>query len=67
MKPLSRPCCNVCGDLPCRTVEVDGSTFETLPEDLIVKATMIAPSAMAGPPASAPSESSCCSTSCSCD
>src|SRR5690348_17211083 len=22
-------CCSVCGQLPCRTVEVDGSVFET--------------------------------------
>lgn len=61
------PCCTVCGDLPCRTVEVDGSTFETIPEDLIVRATMIAASAAIGPAASPPSESSCCSTNCNCD
>ena len=60
------PCCAVCGNLPCRTVEVDGSTFETIPENLIVKATMIAASAMLGPTASA-SGPSCCSTNCSCD
>ena len=60
-------CCTVCGDLPCRTVEVDGSTFEAIPEDLIVKATMIAASAMIGPAASPASNSSCCSTNCSCD
>ena len=61
------PCCTVCGDLPCRTVEVDGSTFETIPEDLIVRATMIAASAMIGPAASPASKSSCCSTNCNCD
>jgi hypothetical protein len=61
------PCCTVCGDLPCRTVEVDGSTFETIPEDLIVKATMIAASAMIGRAASPALESSCCSTNCNCD
>ncbi len=38
------PCCEVCGDLPCRTVELHGQTYETIPVDLIVKAAMIAAS-----------------------
>lgn len=60
------PCCSVCGDLPCRTVEVGGATYEAIPEDLVVKAAMIAASGMIGPaPDPAPS-SPCCSTSCNC-
>jgi hypothetical protein len=37
-------CCSVCGTLPCRTVEVDGTVFETLPERLIVEAALLAAS-----------------------
>ena len=39
-------CCSVCGDLPCRTVEVGGSTYETIPEDLIVRAALVAAARM---------------------
>ena len=38
----SSPCCSVCGDAECRTVELGGETFETIPERLIVKATLLA-------------------------
>lgn len=27
----SSPCCSVCGDLPCRTLEIDGHSFEAVP------------------------------------
>jgi hypothetical protein len=37
-------CCSVCGQLPSRTVEVDGTVFETLPERLIVEAALLAAS-----------------------
>ncbi len=60
------PCCEVCGDLPCRTMEVDGQTYEAIPEDLIVKAAIIAASRLVGPEAAA-SASSCCSTGCGCN
>ena len=33
-------CCSVCGDSKCRTVEVRGTTFETIPEPLIIKAAL---------------------------
>jgi len=36
------PCCSVCGDSACRTVEVAGATFEKIPEALITKAALIA-------------------------
>lgn len=36
------PCCSVCGDTPCRTVEVDGTTYEAIPERLLVRAAMVA-------------------------
>jgi Domain of unknown function (DUF2703) len=60
------PCCEVCGDLPCRTMEVDGQTYEAIPEDLIVKAVIIAASRLLGPDAAA-ARSSCCSTGCGCN
>lgn len=56
------PCCEVCGNLPCRTMEVDGQTYEAIPEDLIVEAALIAASCLVGPEAAAPS--SCCATGC---
>lgn len=36
------PCCEVCGDAECRTVEYADQTHETIPVDLIVKAGLIA-------------------------
>lgn len=36
------PCCSVCGDSPCRTVGVDGTSYEVVPERLLVRAAMIA-------------------------
>lgn len=35
-------CCSVCGDSDCRTVEIQGTVFETIPERLIVKAGLLA-------------------------
>lgn len=43
------PCCSVCGELPCRTVEVGGASYEAIPEDVIIRAAMIA--AVTPPPA----------------
>jgi Domain of unknown function (DUF2703) len=40
----SSPCCSVCGTSECRTVEVEGSTFETIPENLFLKAALVASS-----------------------
>ena len=36
----SSQCCSVCGDAPCRTVEIDGTAFEAIPERLIHKAAL---------------------------
>ena len=59
------PCCEVCGDLPCRTMELDGQTYEAIPEDLIIKAGIIAAAKPVGPETTA-STSSCCSMGCGC-
>lgn len=37
-------CCSVCGPSPCRTVEVGGTVFETIPAHLFLKAALIAAS-----------------------
>ena len=38
----SSQCCSVCGESECRTVEVSRSTFEVIPERLILKAALLA-------------------------
>ena len=41
-KTGSSQCCNECGDNECRTVEVGGETYEVIPEQLLVRAGLIA-------------------------
>lgn len=63
----SSRCCSVCGDSECRTVEVDGAVFEAIPEELIVRAGLLAAAqelGSTGATASRPEESSCCATTC---
>lgn len=38
----SSRCCNECGDNDCRTMEVDNQTYEVIPEDLLIKAGLLA-------------------------
>ena len=38
----SSRCCSVCGESECRTLEVVGTTFESIPEKLFLKAALIA-------------------------
>jgi hypothetical protein len=59
-------CCSVCGDLPCRTMEVGDSTHEAIPEELIVKAAMMAASGLIGADPTATNASACGSTACGC-
>ncbi|MDN0084949.1 DUF2703 domain-containing protein [Crenobacter sp. SG2305] len=40
----SSPCCSVCGTSECRTVELDGIAFETIPATLFLKAALVAAS-----------------------
>ena len=35
-------CCSTCQDSDCRTITVDGRTYEAIPADLIVKAGLLA-------------------------
>ena len=40
----SSRCCSVCGTTECRTVEVEGTTFETIPEAPFLRAALVAAS-----------------------
>lgn len=42
-------CCSVCGDAECRTVEIAGSVFEVIPEELILQAALVAASRSLAP------------------
>jgi uncharacterized protein DUF2703 len=46
-------CCSVCGESPCRTVEVEGTQYEAIPEHLFLKAALIAASHLLEPAANA--------------
>lgn len=35
-------CCDACGDSECRTISLDQSTFEAIPERLIIRAGLLA-------------------------
>jgi hypothetical protein len=35
-------CCDVCGDAECRTISTGQNTFETIPENLIIRACLLA-------------------------
>jgi Domain of unknown function (DUF2703) len=37
-------CCSVCGESECRTVEIGAATFEAIPQELFLKAALIASS-----------------------
>lgn len=38
----SSPCCSVCGDAACRTLECDQQSYEAIPPQLIIKAGLLA-------------------------
>lgn len=41
-------CCSTCGDSDCRTITVDEKTYEAIPEELIVKAGLLAAAELLG-------------------
>lgn len=43
------PCCDVCGPNDCRTLEVEGKTYETIPAEIIIKAGLSAASQLVIP------------------
>ena len=57
-------CCSVCGDSDCRTLEVDGRSYETIPEAQFIQAGLMAASRMIATVSSPdPAPSSCGSAS----
>lgn len=42
-------CCDACGDAQCRTLEVDGTRHEVIPQALLVRAGLIAASRLLDP------------------
>ena len=50
----SSPCCDACGDAECRTLEIDGTSHEVVPEALLVRAGLIAASQLFDPTLSSP-------------
>lgn len=56
-------CCSVCGVSDCRTLEVGGRTYEVIPEELFIKAGLMAASQMIASAAPPDREAtSCCSS-----
>ncbi len=63
------PCCDVCGPNDCRTMTVDGRTYEAIPADLIIRAGLLAVAALTatpaepccGPGTAQPRRTPCCS------
>lgn len=48
-KTGSSQCCNECGDNQCRTVDIGDQSYEVIPEDLIVRAGIVAATQMLDP------------------
>lgn len=46
----SSRCCSVCGESDCRTVQVGATTFEVIPEKLILRAALAAASQLLDEP-----------------
>ena len=56
-------CCSVCGVSDCRTLEVGGRTYEAIPEELFIKAGLMAAGQMIASAASSGRDAtSCCSS-----
>lgn len=45
----SSRCCEECGDQDCRTVEVGGTTYDVIPEELLVRAGLTAANRLLDP------------------
>ena len=50
----SSRCCDACGDEECRTLEINGASYEVIPEALVVRAGLIAASQLLDPTLSLP-------------
>jgi hypothetical protein len=56
-------CCSVCGDSDCRTLELGDRTFEAIPEELFIKAGLMAASQWISPASAPDRPASRCSSS----
>src|SRR5512134_853534 len=56
-------CCSVCGDSDCRTLEVGGRTYETIPEEQFIKVGLMAASQMIAWASSSDRRATSCSSS----
>jgi len=54
LKVGQSPCCSVCGDAECRTLEAGRQVYETIPADLIIQAGLQAAAKLVSPKADAP-------------
>lgn len=45
-KTGSSKCCSICGDEDCRVIEISGRKYEVIPENLIIKASLLATAEM---------------------
>lgn len=52
------PCCDVCGEQPCRTLELNGVAHEAIPERLVVQAVLAAAADITAEQGAAPVD--CC-------
>ena len=60
----STECCSVCGNTPCRTLAVGGAVFEAVPEELSVKAGLLAAANLV---ARSAGRQSSCGGACNCE
>lgn len=44
----SSQCCSVCGDADCRTLQIQGTSYEAIPANLLVKAGLLAAAELVG-------------------
>ena len=58
----SSRCCGACGDSDCRTLDIDGATYEAIPETLLIRAGVIAATQLRWSDRVTTSVASCCST-----
>jgi hypothetical protein len=66
----SSRCCSICGEAECRTVEIKETVFETIPEQLILRAALVAAARMIDPVtpmASNETENCACEPACCAD
>ena len=59
-------CCDACADQPCRTVTVDGKTFEAIPPELIVRAGLLLATDLVSPKDSKSAAAPCCPSAADC-